>query len=215
MQRHVIRPISPVNDARLVHPVSKVPMVCRVFKDLLVNREVMVEVEASVSQDRRDRRVIQDNRDSQDHRANPVNQALMAPVVVALPVHEVTTAVLATLAATVSRVHEATTVSQVRLDLLALLANLADMVNLAPMDHRVVPAFPATMQPIARAHRDRPCSFRDSASSRWFYRSITTIRDSANTSTLYRSITTIIPQLFFRSNREPRRKPKRITRSRA
>jgi len=90
----------------------------------------------------------------------------MAPVVVALPVHEVATAVLATRAATVSRVDEATTVSQVQPDLQALLANLADMVNLVPMDHRVVPAFPATMQPIARAHRDRPCSFRDSASSR-------------------------------------------------
>jgi len=166
MQLHVNHAMSPVNDARLVHPVSKVPMVCRVCKDLPVHRDRLVDLEVPASQDLRDLRVIQDKPDFQDRRVNPVNQALMARVVVALPVRAVVPALRANRAATVRRVDEATTVNQVHPDLQALPANRADLVNQARMDHRVVPAFPATMQPIVRAHRDRPCSFRDSANTR-------------------------------------------------
>jgi len=181
MQLHVNRAMSPVNDARLVRPVSKVPMVCRVCKDRPVHLDRLVDLEISVSQDLRDQVVTQDNPDFQDRRVNPVYQAVMAPVVVAFPVHAVVPALLATRAVMVRRVHEATTVNQVQLVPQALQDNQADMVNLVPMDRLVVPAFPATMQPIARAHRDRPYSFRDSRNTRWLYQSITTIR----------------PQLFF------------------
>jgi len=51
----------------------------------------------------------------------------------------------------------------------AFCASIQQMVNLVRVDHRVVPVFPATMQPIARAHRDRPCSFHDSANARRLY----------------------------------------------
>jgi hypothetical protein len=166
MQRHVNRVITPVNDARLVHPVSKVPMVCRVCKARPVHLDQLVDLEMSVGQDLRDQRAIQDNPDFQDHRVNPVNQAVMAPVVVAFPVKKVAPAALANRVATVSRVDAATMVNRVQPDSPALPVNLAEMVNLVRVDHRVVPACPATMQPIARAHRDRPCSFRDSANTR-------------------------------------------------